>query len=186
MKWIVCFLLILPIIALAKKEPYTPNYYISKKNAIEDFNIFFKTIQTVHPSINDFVTKIDLDHKFKETYRKINGPITELELSKLINEVICLIGCGHTLSRPSIQWYDYIKNHLKIISLNVKLIDDQLYIWNHPYEDSISLRGAKILSINGIENTSIVMDLRRIIPGDGYSTAFKDFKIANSLSLIHI
>lgn len=180
MKWMICFLLMFPALSIAKKEPYIFNHTISKTDAIKDFDLFYKTIQNVHPSINDFINKPALDKKFKEIRHKINGPITELVLSKLVNELICYIGCGHTVSRPSITWYNYMKTHLKVISLNVKLINEQLYIWNHPYEDSISLKGAKIISINGIKNTSILKDLRQIIPGDGYSLEFKNFKIENS------
>ena len=179
MKWMFVIAILISQSLFAQKIAYNPDSVFKKELLLEDFNLFYHTLLEVHPSVHDFISEQDLSAVVTKIKESIVDS-TDVYLFKKVSSILPFIGCGHTAVRAASQWISFASKTANIISIDVKLNNGDLIFWNQPFEDSISLRGCKIVSINGKTSQDIIQDIQLIISGDGISKALANYKIQKS------
>ncbi len=179
MKWIFLFVFGAVQIVWAQKSTYSIDSVYNREFLVEDLEMLYQQLIEVHPSIYDFIG----EDYFKARYLEIRDQMvdcSEMQFLELISHLIVNVGCGHTVALPSTNWYKRVKTKGKLISLSVKLINDELYIWNQPYEDSVPLQGKKIISINDLGSDLIIKKLKNRISSDGLSKTLPNHALEKS------
>lgn len=95
-----------------------------------------------------------------------------IEFANLIVPIISKIHCGHTF--PLIS---YINSTTKAIPLDVKIINDKLFVLGNYSLQNEPEPGSELVEINGIQATNLLKKLRNIEVGDGFVVTTKDRKI---------
>jgi hypothetical protein len=145
----------------------------------EDFCIMRSALEQAHGAIYRYTPKIELDRRFDDVFRRIDRPMTALEFWQLVAPVVAEIKCGHT----SVWWPKETQTQLltgtPLIPLNVRAINNRLYVrrdYSNPEHD---LEGAEIISINNVSGKVILKKMMQVLTGDGNSKTAKPYRLGH-------
>jgi len=162
-------------------KAFSPNKKYSAEQLKEDYSLFRKILEDVHPSLYWYTPKDSIDYYFDEGYKRIRDSMTEPGFRTLISYVLARINCGHTSSRYSPEYNHYLEvARIKTFPLSVKIWTDTMVVTaNLNRKDSILRRGTPILSINGRNQKEIVDSLSKFISSDGFNDVAKYQQLSN-------
>src|SRR5438477_11599878 len=158
---------ILPVCAGLVFSPMCFSQQIPPKLLQEDFQIMRHALEEAHGGIYRYTSKRDMDRAFDRAYATINQPMTDLEFWRLVAPVVAQIKCGHT----SIWWPKDVQTQLSaatpLLPLDVRVLDNNLYIHRDYSSSGREIEGGEILSINGMPTKRIVARMGTVLTGDG-------------------
>jgi len=133
----------------------------------EDFNFWRKRIEKKHPLLNLYTSKNKIDNCFDSLYQQINGPMTEIDFMKLLTPVIALIQDGHNNITPSETALAKIRNYKYLLPLELKFINERLFVIQDLSSSGISLTGLEITSINSVSSQEMFLKFLSNMARDG-------------------
>src|SRR5438270_2491262 len=179
-KQIFSSLVIIPVLfsmmgCSAPQKGFSPDRKFSSNQLKQDYTLFRKLLEDVHPSLYWYTTKDSMDYYFDEGYSRIQDSMTEPGFRTLLSYVLARINCGHTSSRYSAEYTRYLDQaRTRSFPLSVKIWNDTMVVTANLFrKDSILRRGTPILSINGIAQQQIVDSLTKFLSSDGYNDVAK-------------
>lgn len=151
---------------------------ISPEKLREDVDFAYRKLQEMHPNLNWYISKQELDFKFDSLKTTINKPLTSTQFYFKLQPVIAKIREGHlSLKIPAKR---FSKKEIKALKNKKGLFgrfeyhveDDHLYFIEN--KDSIQniKSGTELLSINGVPVSDYLKKYRQLISSDGYNTTF--------------
>jgi len=165
----------------ASKSTFSPNKKFSTEQLRSDYKLFREILEDAHPSIYWYTSKDSMDRYFDEGYNKIRDSMTEPQFRTLLSYVIAQLNCGHTSSKYSKKYTEYLERaKLKAFPFSVKIWQDTMVVAaNLNRKDSVLKRGTVILSINGRPQKEIVDSLSEFMASDGYNDVAKYQQLSN-------
>jgi len=165
----------------SSRKAFSPDKKFSPEQLKEDYSLFRKILEDVHPSLYWYTSKDSVDYYFDEGYRRIRDSMTEPGFRSLLSYVLAKINCGHTSSRYSHDYSQYLEiARVRTFPLSVKIWQDTMVVTaNLNRKDSILRRGTPVLSINGRKQQDIVDSLCKFISSDGYNDVAKYQQLSN-------
>lgn len=161
---------------------------ISKKFALEklqeDFNYLRNDLENSHPQLYLYYNKKSFDEFFDEQYQQITNKMTVVEFARIIAPIIAKIGCGHTQMQYNRKFMAAFKKEKKFLPLQVKVIDQRLFVTKNFSESNINL-GAEIVSINNRSSSDICSDLLNFFSSDGKNISFKVHDINRDFAMAY-
>ncbi|MGP3779558.1 S41 family peptidase [Halanaerobium saccharolyticum] len=148
----------------------------SREELVQDLKQIESAIMDENPLI--FADREELKADFLKSYDLIEDGMTELEFYRLINPLIADINCGHTNLYISEALEKNREEKAKFFSLQVTLINDELFALENDPESGIKA-GNKIKAINGLSSKKIIEKLIENISGDGDGEAKQRYIISN-------
>ncbi len=156
--------------------------YISAQEAMEELNLMHDVIIAHHPDPFKYTNAEALALTRNRLLEKIADSISESDMHILVRLYLKEIRCGHTVARPSAQWYaDQIKN-ARFLPFRVLLHDDRIYVDTLVGAAVPVNRGSEITSINGFPSGKILSEMKSIQPQDGEAHAFVTHQIEKIFS----
>jgi hypothetical protein len=149
-----------------------PAAFLTKKSAIEDIMILKSSLYEIHPSIFRYTSKDEFDRQFDMIVNSINDSLTRHEFTGLVTPIVSMVRCGHTY--PLIP---YIDSSTKAIPLDIKIIDNKIYVIKNLSGKETPEPGTELLQINDLSSSELLEILRNREVADGYVTTAKDRKI---------
>lgn len=175
------FLVILASCASIKKENKRTLSTVIPEKLHEDIDFTYLKLQEMHPKLNWYISKKELDYKFDSLKKTINRPLTPVQFYFKIQPVIAQIREGHLSLRIPAKKFN--KKEIKVLKNKKGLFgrfeyfveDDHLYIIEN--RDSLEniKPGTEILSINKIPVSDYLKKYRKLISSDGYNTTFQNY-----------
>ncbi|HNP17488.1 MAG TPA: S41 family peptidase [Fulvivirga sp.] len=151
---------------------------IAKDQAVEDLTILRDNIQQYNPALEQYNLKFDsLSMEIIQSLQK--DSISIFDYFSLVSEICALSNEGHfTLG----DWQDSIhkcipESKCPYLPVSVKLISNQLYVWEDYSNEKSLNRGDKIISINGKTTDDIIKELQKVTPSDGDILTFSNKNI---------
>ncbi|HYJ37890.1 MAG TPA: S41 family peptidase, partial [Chitinophagaceae bacterium] len=165
----------------SSRKSFSPSKKFSPEQLREDYSLFRKILEDVHPSLYWYASKDSIDYYFDEGYRRIRDSMSEPGFRTLLSYVLARVNCGHTTSRYSSDFSHFLEiARLRTFPLSVKIWKDTMVVTaNLNRKDSILRRGTPILSINGRKQQDIVDSLSKFISSDGYNDVAKHQQLSN-------
>ncbi len=142
----------------------------------KDLSILKGVLETHHPGLYWYQSPEDWQKNYSLAEASINQPMTEPEFRKLLRPLVSSIRCGHTSVRNSKAWQKFSDTARikQLFPISVKCWSDtMLVLGNLDPADSLLVRGAQILSINGRSTQTIYDSLFPFIFGDGFNETHK-------------
>jgi hypothetical protein len=149
-----------------------PDEFITKKAALQDISILKTSIFEIHPSTFRYTSKVEFNDEFTRATNRVADSIKIIEFANLIVPIISKIRCGHTF--PLIS---YINSTTKTIPVDVKIIDDKLFVLSNLSLQTEPKPGSELIEINGIALTNLLTNLRTKEVADGFVSTTKDRNI---------
>jgi hypothetical protein len=157
------------------KQAFNPDKKFPPGQLKEDYRIFRKILEEMHPSLYWYTTKDSLDNYFDNGYAQLTDSMTEAQFRRHLSYVISRIRCGHTSVRYSKKYSKYLDTaRLKQFPLVLKFWNDTMVIGaNLNRRDSILKRGMLVRSINGMTASQLKDTMFNYFVTDGYNLTGK-------------
>jgi C-terminal processing protease CtpA/Prc len=154
---------------------------IAPEKLHQDVDFAYQKLQEMHPKLNWYISKQELDFKFDSLKKTINKPLTPVQFYFKLQPVIAKIREGHLALRIPAKKFN--RKEIKVLKNKKGLFGrfeyfvekDHLYIVEN--KDSVEniKPSTEILSINKIPVSDYLKKYRELISSDGYNTTFQDY-----------
>ena len=168
---IISILLLLPFSILGQKK-------LSQDQVLEDYIIFKEIITTGYPSLYEYTPKSEWDNTFSTFEQKgIKEVKTSNDLFKSITSIADKAKDGHLIIHHSKM--DTVP---PMFPLLLKIIDGKLYTDTDDFGIPV---GSEINSINSRSSQTILKDLLKYAPSDGFNLTKKHLQIEKEFGILH-
>ncbi|MBK9632072.1 MAG: hypothetical protein IPO62_13580 [Saprospiraceae bacterium] len=133
----------------------------------EDFNFWRERIEKKHPLLYLYQPKRKIDRCFDSLYQEINRPMTEIEFMNLLTPATALIQDGHNHITPSETALDQIRKYKYLLPLELKFINERLFVIQDLSSSEESLTGLDITSINSVTSQEMFLKFLANMARDG-------------------
>ncbi|HLP45655.1 MAG TPA: S41 family peptidase [Candidatus Deferrimicrobium sp.] len=172
---LVIFLLSVSVGCNIKMDNLNPDE-LSIRQLQEDFLYIRDQIENNHPALYLYYPQEIFNGFFDEAYASIDKPMTEAQFFRLLAPLVSKVKCCHTFIDFS-DSYKEQERKAKLFPLGVTFLNGKAYIYqNYSHRTNITL-GTRIISINGVPISTILMKLSDGISADGNITTSKYRKI---------
>ena len=156
------------------------NDLISENDLKSDVDFAYKKLQKMHPKLNWYISKKDLDYKFDSLKKTISKPMTSLDFYKKLSPVISSVRQGHMQVSPAIQLFTAKetkalkkKGISPLSQFGFELFNDKLYVVkNKSYDKSIKI-GTEVISINDKNPVALIKEYSKYYTSDGFNKTLK-------------
>jgi C-terminal processing protease CtpA/Prc len=163
---------------------YEPGKKIKVNELKEDFQLLQRSLTEGHPALYRYTNKDRINQLFDSVYNLLSRPMTEKEFHRLTAAIVASIRCGHTQTRPSLDYSKFVKHRKFFLPVQTAFLNGQLVVLNN-LQDSSLLRGDEILSVNGKLVGEIAETLIPLIEADGYIESYKNKTFGQSFSELY-
>lgn len=183
-----CILLLLFITSMTFGQTAAPSNEreFTPEQLRKELAIVSKSLKEIHPSVYSFVSEDSLNSLIQAFSNDLTHNMTASEFHVVVRKLIRHIRCGHTVARPSAEWYSEQGTDSKLLPFDVLLLDNRLFIKESFVQDSILLPGTEILTIDNRPSQEIIHEMRSIQEVDGFSTTHEDKKIERLFRTYHL
>ncbi|WP_299312186.1 S41 family peptidase [uncultured Aquimarina sp.] len=174
------YVTIILISSCASVEKY--NQQISKAHSPEelrrDVDYAYKKLKKLHPDVNWYISKDELDKKITDLKNQLTEPLTAKEFYKLFAPVITSIKQGHlSIHTPSKR---QTKKELKgkgkrdspFNSLSFYTSGNKLFIKKVFKGDTALVAGSEVISVDGKKVSDLLDSFKILHASDGYNKTF--------------
>lgn len=149
----------------------------TREQLVEEFNQMTHVVMYLHPKVTILADSAALRQAADSYTHMFTDSMSLEQYHQFVRNWLVGIGCGHTTSAPSLDWYTYQKEVKQIIPLEIFI--NQNTLWIRAITDSTQTlkAGMEILSINDIPASKILSDMRAIQTTDGVNKTGVDFYI---------
>lgn len=136
----------------------------------EDISILKKTLGYIHPNLNGYRSKEDLENDYQLLESEMLATPTKKNAYKAISKFATKIQCSHTFTNPWNQGTTIkraIFNQPDKVPFTFSRIGKQIFIAKNASKDNRLKRGLEIVRINGVRSEDILTQLANYITSDG-------------------
>jgi len=155
------------------KSYVTDGYSLAQLH--DDFDQYVGLIRRDHPMT--FTDKSDLERTIAAQRKLLRDGMSETDFYGVVAPVGAAVRCGHTRTHLSTQGRDHLNEHGLCLPLEIRLINDRLYVYKDFTPDAAILRGSQVMSINAHPATEIIGRMRESHHADGTNITYKDYAI---------
>lgn len=168
---IISITLLLPFSIFGQKE-------LSNEQILEDYTIFKEVLTVGHPSLYEYTSQVAWDSIFSSfEQRGIKGVKIPNDLFKSIASIAENVKDGHlNILHPKIDSLP------TIFPVLIKSIGGKLYTDTDDFGIPI---GSEIISINGKSSQTILKDMMKYAPSDGFNLTKKYLQIEKEFGILH-
>lgn len=140
-----------------------PGGMLSRAQAEFDINALVYGLSEVHPNIFSVCRQEDFFRAVNKAIESLPDSISTMELYRKAAPIVAMIGDGHT--NLVFPYKDVFTPELKRMPLWVDVLSDKSIVCRSSL-DSIIPRGAKILSINGVDAVDMINSMLPYVAGE--------------------
>jgi hypothetical protein len=157
-----------------RESDFFKKYSISEQR--EDLKILKKALEKLHPDLYWHISREDFEKECSDLLNGVNSEKTAYQFAFNIRNLFAKIRCTHTgIIGLSEEQEEFKENNLPGFPLNVKVIDNKLYIKDNFTEDNSFIPGSEITAINGVKKADLLIEYISKVHVDGFN---KDAEIS--------
>jgi len=103
---------------------------LTKDQMVEDYGLLYSTLINYHPAPFLYTPEGEFERFYQEQVEALPDSLDELEFNIVARKLIALLGCGHTLGKPSDAWYSSLKGQKVLLPFEVRSRENQVFISN--------------------------------------------------------
>jgi len=153
----------------------------------EDVDKTYSQLKKFHPKLYQYVSKSELDSKFKVLKEDINKPMGSLEFYERLVKVVNEVRQGHLTLRPPTK--RFTGKQLKALNklkyefneLDFEILDDKLWIKANAGKDS-TIIGDEVLALDKELSQKLINKYKSLVTSDGFNTTYHDRFVARNFS----
>ena len=142
-----------------------------------DLRVLREALEEGHPGIYRFTPKAELDRLFRDAEKRLNHPLTALDVYRQLAPVVARLKCGHTSLLPSRALAGSLADE-PLIPIEVVILHGKVYV-ARDLSAAGGLDGAEIASINGVAIDRILAPMLAVVHGDGDSAIAGPYQLSH-------
>ncbi len=156
---------------------------LSIEEQLEDIEFIKTELKNLHPGIYTYQSELEFETEFESLKVNLETNQTIFQFYNKIVPVINQIGCGHTTSKIPSRELNKIQKSRKYLPIEIKIINDKIFISKVLIDTKNLLPGLEILSIDGVSASEFIKSNLNRYPSDGrilsrkYQSLEKNFSI---------
>lgn len=153
-----------------KKPPSFLDAELPAKDLKEDFTYFRMILESVHPGLYQYQSKVSVDRQMDSVYNLLRKNDNTLSFYNRLIPLVNNIHCGHTSLFLPATLSDSIRKLNGFFPIPLTVIDNRLIVNSTSYEIPL---GAEIVAINKEHTEKILPKLWKYEPVDGFNTLYQ-------------
>ncbi len=146
--------------------------FLSAAQLKEDFDVFRRTLTTLHPGIYRYQTPESTEKLFGDLAAKLKNPLAEEEFFRLISQFTSQTYCGHTFPNPYNQngiFRERISGGKTYLPFYFAIIGGKIIVTENALPVNLA-KGSEIRKINNFTAREIIEKLLTVTRADGRNT----------------
>src|SRR5262249_6335409 len=94
-----------------------------------DFQLLRTALEEGHSGIYRYTKKAELDRIFDSAFQKLDRPMDDLELFRIVVPVVASIKCGHTRAALPAKRMTQVTESIRLLPLKVRVIDKKPFVF---------------------------------------------------------
>jgi hypothetical protein len=156
---------------------FNPDRLFTPEELKQDFDILVDSLQTYHPALYRYTQKAVFDKRISQIKTKIDKPLRLTEFYKLVSSFMSLVGDIHTTVGLPNDYHDYLASKTVLLPIDVRIINNKIYVSSNNSYDSTIEEGTRILEINGRQASNIIRLMESCFSSDAANISFKTKKV---------
>jgi Peptidase family S41 len=144
----------------------------------EDFAYLRKMVETTHPGLYMHHSRQAMQFKMDSLSQQLTGPLSFYEFYKKIAYLVAEIRCEHTYCNYGSK-FDSLARTWKLIPFQFYFSQGKAYVAVNRTKDKSIVLGDELMAINGQPIDSVLNELYKYIPSDGYMLPSKDQQLSS-------
>jgi len=164
MKNIIILIFTISVVFLSCKSNQSQKNLLNKQTLeyLSDYDEFIDTLTKTHPALYEFTSKDKFEKKISQLRNEINNNTTKRGFIWKLSEMIAYTGCGHSSLGFFNQQRDLLEPN-EYFPLQVRWINNKLYISDTFINGQLVKKGEEILSINNTLVSEIINNIYKHI-----------------------
>lgn len=164
---------------LYAQADFSPGQQFNVAELQDDFTHLRNTLEKKHANLYLYTDKNTFNHFFDSLYAAINRPMTALEFYALITPLSSVVKNGHSYVLPGEKSREYYNKHELFTPLQIKWIDNKMYVGMNCSSDTTLKDSVQITAINGVAAEDIFATLLTRQVRDGNNTTYPTWILNN-------
>lgn len=158
-----------------------PERIITSDAARADVALVRRAITLVHPGLDRYTPRQEIDAAFDRLETLCKQDITERELYYAVSKVLAAIRCSHTKAEPSKAWTQWRKDTPTYLPLRF-IEDEGRMIVTQSAVEGVRI-GDEVVRVDGLSARSIVTSILDLVPADGWTDSSRRFALSSMSDL---
>lgn len=158
-----------------------PAAMIEPARLADDLAILEAAMKEGPPAIYRYISKEDLDRRFRKVAAKIDHPMTEAQFYLLAAPLVAAAGHGHMVSRLGRDTGAGIASRTALLPYSVRVIDGEVFIFRDVSDEGEGLAGWRIDSVNGAPSRRLVREIGETLAIDARLLPARDRVMSGSV-----
>ena len=147
----------------------------------EDFQVFQKSIQELHPGLYWYHDKMEIKNRFQSIASNLTQPMELRDFYSQLQKFYANIGCGHSWMSMPLKWRKHLDAGSYRMPFDLYFEKDRVFV-SRDYSEDLQLEGLELREINGEPIMQILEKLMQYAPSDGYNQTHRKPIIAGNFS----
>ncbi|MBK1439262.1 hypothetical protein JHJ32_04615 [Parapedobacter sp. ISTM3] len=143
---------------------------LSPQEMQDDLQVFLDIRKNVNSGLYIYRTEKQIDSIYKWAFEKVKQPLPLNDFFKIILQLTDFEGSLHNYTEPGTNLMGFLKEQRVYFPYHLTYMDGKMIF--DGYHDTIP-PGARILSINGVNDTELMRSFYKYFPVDGYNKTYK-------------
>ena len=157
---------------------------LSSEQLKQDFQFLIQSIQQHNPTLGQYNSLGPIKQSWDSLASQIKAPLSALQYHQILARAVALINEGHLIlgDKEAPFFSGFFNEEFKILPLEVRWINQRLFVWRNYSPDSSLSKGAEILTINDKSPSDIQSLVFPYISADGHIQTYKDHIFAKEFA----
>ncbi|MFN0133367.1 MAG: S41 family peptidase [Phycisphaerales bacterium] len=166
----------LPLQAIAQPERVIPS-----AAAREDAALARRAIDMIHPGLDRYTPKVELDAAFDRLETACRNDITERDFYAELSVALARIRCSHTKAEPSKAWADWRASTPSYLPFRF-IEDEGRMIVTRSAAEGVGT-GDEVVGIDGVAAREVLATIFAAVPADGWTDSARRFALSSMSDL---
>lgn len=148
---------------------------LSTQQLKDDFRFMIQAIEKHNPTLYQYHSKKTIKNSWDSLKLRLKAPMQALDYHRILAQAVALAREAHiVLGDKEAPFYaGFFNNEFQILPLEIRWVNNRLYVWRNYSSDSILAKGDEIVGINGRSPATIQKNIFPYISADGYIETYK-------------
>lgn len=158
-----------------------PERIIPSSAAREDAALARRAIEMIHPGLDRYTPKVEIDAAFDRLEAVCRNDITERDFYAELSVALARIRCSHTKAEPSKAWADWRSSTPSYLPFRF-IEDEGRMIVTRSATEGVRT-GDEVVSIDGVAARGVLATIFAAVPADGWTDSARRYALSSMSDL---
>ncbi|WP_336515586.1 S41 family peptidase [Pollutibacter soli] len=161
------------------------NKKFTTKELLQDLAIIKDSLQLVHPALYRYQTSEQFETGFNTVSSNLSKVNSVSGFYSLVSPLLSSVGDLHTTIELPDEFYSEVASNSLLIPVDIRIIDNKIFVVSDNTKDSSVGLGNRILKINDRKASDVIGEMKKYFSAEGSNQTFKTKRIEQRFAFLH-